>query len=163
MLLSPVPEIQGLSDAGVNHTSTGHASPTTVMAAPASPSWRTATMRPRGAIHSHAAASAGTTSSAAPILASNPSPTHTPDSTSQRVRPSSNPRIRNQTAAVTHSTSSASGLLWREIATAVGVSASASPAPKPAARPNRRRVMSHTSATLATPISACGTSMLHEL
>jgi hypothetical protein len=162
MLLSLVPEIQGRSDAGVSHTRTGHARPTTAMAAPARPSWRNAAGRPPGATHSHVAAMAGTTISAAPILASNPSPTQTPDSTSHRVRPSSNARTRHHTAAVTHSTSNASGLLCLETATAVGVSASASPAPKPAARPKLRRVMSYTSATLATPISACGTSMLHE-
>ena len=61
-----------------------------------------------------------------------------------------------------HSTSSASGLLWREIATVIGVSASARPATKPPTRPNRRRTRSYTSATLATPISAWGTRMLSE-
>ena len=42
----------------------------------------------------------------------------------------------HHSAATQHSTSSASGLLWREIATVIGVSASTSPAANPAARPN---------------------------
>ncbi len=45
----------------------------------------------------------------------------------------------------------------------IGVVASASPATKPAARPKRRRTRSQTSATAATPMSACGTRMLSEL
>ena len=43
-------------------------------------------------------------------------------STSQRVRPSSSARTAHHSAATQHSTSSASGLLWREIATVIGVS-----------------------------------------
>ena len=99
-------------------------------------------IRFRGAAHTQAAAMPGTTSSAAAIFASKPSPTLTPASTIQRARPSSSPRTVNQSAAVQQSTSSASGLLCRHTATAAGVSASASPALKPAARPNRRRTRS---------------------
>ena len=139
MLLSLVPEIQGRSAAGVSHISSGQASPTTVMAAPPASSPRT---RLRGAAHTHAAAIAGTTSSAAAILASKPRPTATPASTIQRTRPSSSPRTTAQTASVQQRTSSASGLLWRAIATVIGVSASARPAAKPATRPKRRRVRS---------------------
>ena len=110
MLLSLVPEIQGRSDAGVSHISIGQARPTTVIAAPpAAAAGRTDA--PRGANHSHAAAIAGTTSSAAAILVSKPRPTATPARTSQRVRPSSNARTIAHTAAAQHSTSSASGLL----------------------------------------------------
>ena len=54
-------------------------------------------------------------------------------------------------------------MLWRAIATVIGVSANASPATAPANRPNIRRVMSYTSPTAATPISASGTRMLSEL
>jgi energy-converting hydrogenase Eha subunit A len=50
--------------------------------------------------------------------------------------------------------------LWREIATVIGVTASARPAAKPPILPQRRRTRSYTSATLATPISACGISTL---
>jgi DNA-binding IclR family transcriptional regulator len=88
MLLSLVPEIQGRSDAGVSIISSGQAPPTTTIAAPPASNWRTAAIRPRGAIHSHATTIAGTTSRAAPIFVSKPSPTQTPASTSQRVRPS---------------------------------------------------------------------------
>ena len=157
-----MPDTHGRSAAGVSHISSGQASPTTLIAAPPASSWRTAAPRPRGATHSHAAAIPGTTSRAAAIFASKPSPTHTPDSTSQRVRPSSSPRTRHHTAAVEHSTSSASGLLWREIATVTGVSARTRPAAKPAPRPKRRRTRSWASPTVATPISACGTRMLHD-
>ena len=80
--------------------------------------------------------------SAAAIFASKPRPTQTPASTSQRVRPSSSPRTRHHSAATQHSASSASGLLWRETATIVGVSTSTSPATVPATRPNWRRTMS---------------------
>ena len=159
MLLSDVPETHGREPAGVNATSSGHAPPAAIIAAPPASNPRT---RLRGAAHSHATVSAGTTSSAAPILASKPSPTHAPASTSHRTRPSSSPRTTAHSAPTTHRTSSASGLLWRETATAIGVSASTAPAATPAARPKRRPVRSYTSPTDATPISACGTSMLSE-
>src|SRR5688500_16378093 len=76
MLLSLVPDTHGRSAAGVSQTTTGHASATAVIAAPPASSCRTAASRPRGAIHSHAAAIPGTTIRAAAILASNPRPTH---------------------------------------------------------------------------------------
>ena len=136
--------------------------PTATIVAPPASSWPTALPRPRGATHRYAAAMPGTTMSAAAIFVSNPRPTHRPERTSQRVRPSSSARTRNHSAATEHRMSSASGLLWREMATAIGVVASAKPATNPAARPNRRRTRSYTSATDATPISACGTSMLSE-
>src|SRR5436190_1474772 len=84
----------------------------TASAGPAASSERTDAPAPRGDIHSQAAASAGTTRSAAAILASKPSPTHTPDTTTQRVRPSSSARTIAHNAPTTHSTSNASGLLW---------------------------------------------------
>ncbi len=142
MLLSFVPEIHGRSDVGVSHISIGHAPPTTTIAAPPHANALAAAMRPRGAIHSHAATIPGTTSSAAPIFVSKPRPTATPAPTIQRVRPSCSARTVNHSAATTHSASNASGLLWREIATVTGVTASTSPATKPAGRPHRRRVRS---------------------
>ncbi len=142
MLLSEVPEIHGRSRAGVSITSSGQAPATTSIAAPPASSWRIAARRPRGAIHSHASTIAGTTTNATSIFVSKPSPTATPASTSQRVRPSSNPRTANQTAATQQSVSSASGLLSRDIATAIGVVASARPATKPPIRPKRRRTRS---------------------
>src|ERR671922_83493 len=60
MLLSLVPEIHGRLDAGVSAMSSGHAPPTTTIAAPPASSWRAAAMRPRGATHSQAATIART-------------------------------------------------------------------------------------------------------
>ena len=137
--LSDVPEIHGRDDAGVSATSSGQAPPATTIATPPPSSPRT---RARGAAQTHATVSAGTTSSAAPILVEKPSPTKTPASTIQRTRPSSSPRTTAHSAPTTHSTSSASGLLWRETATAIGVSASTAPPTKPPARPKRRATRS---------------------
>ncbi len=163
--LSVEPPTHGREAAGVSHTSTGQASPTTAIAIPPSVSWRAASKRPRprGAIHSQASAIPGTTSSAAPIFVSKPSPTATPESTIHFVRPSCRPRTRSQIAATEQSTSSASGLLWREIATVTGVSTSARPPTKPAVRPKKRRTRSYVSPALAIPISACGTRIGSEL
>jgi hypothetical protein len=162
MLLSLVPDTHGRESAGVSAISAGHALPTTTIAAPPASNCRTAATRPRGATHRYAAAIPGTTISAAAIFASKPSPTATPASTSQRVRPSSSARTTHHSAATEHRTSRASGLLCRAIATLIGVSANTSPAANPPARPKRRRTRSYTSATDATPISACGTSRLSE-
>ncbi len=52
-------------------------------------------------------------------------------------------------------------MLNRNISTATGVSASTAPASSPAARPATRRTAAYSSHTDATPISACGTRMLH--
>src|SRR4051794_15845218 len=135
MLLSDVPEIHGRADAGVRATITGQNAPATSIAAPPAANPR---QRLRGAAHSHATVSAGTTSSAAPILASKPSPTQAPATTGQRTRPSSSPRTMAHSAPTTQSTSSASGLLWRATATEIGVSASTAPPANPPPRPKRR-------------------------
>ena len=155
--LSLVPDTQGRSAAGVSSTSAGQAPATSTIAPPPARSWRSACSRGRrgsgrpglvsaGASHSQAAAIPGTTVRATPILVSKPRPTQTPASTSQRVpRPSgasSSARAAHQSAATEQSTSSASGLLWRDTATVIGVTASASPAALPATRPKRRRARS---------------------
>ena len=152
-----MPEIHGRDEAGVSAISSGQAPPATTMASPPPSSPRT---RRAGAAQAQATASAGTTSSAAPILVENPSPTNTPASTIQRTRPPSSPRTTAHSAPTTHRTSSASGLLWRETATAIGVNASTAPPTNPPARPKRRATRSYTKATDATPINAWGTSML---
>ena len=141
-LLSLVPATQGRLAAGVSSTSSGQASPTTVIAAPPPSSARSAAARPRGATQSQASAIPGTTISATPIFASKPSPTQTPARRSQPLRPCSSARTNAHSAATQQRTRSASGLLWREIATVIGVSASTRPATKPAWRPQRRRVRS---------------------
>ena len=130
MLLSEVPEIHGRSPAGVSATSSGQAPPTTSIAAP--PAEQLAQRReprPRGATQSQASAIAGTTTSATPIFVSKPSPTaiaaqHEPARAAvlERRGPRTRPPRRSS------SVSSASGLLSRDIATAIGVVASASPA-----------------------------------
>ena len=66
-------------------------------------------------------------------------------------------------AAVSRSTSSASGLLKRNISAATGVSITTAPAMVPATGPHHRRTATNTSATVATPSSACGTRTLHWL
>ena len=137
-----MPEIHGRSDAGVSATITGQKPPATTIAAPPASSWRSAASRPFGATHRYAATMPGTTISATAIFASKPRPTSAPHSTSQRVRPSSSARTSAHSAPVQQRTSSASGLLWREIATVIGVSASTRPATKPARRPKRRRTRS---------------------
>ena len=136
MLLSAVPDTHGRPADGVRASSSGQAAPTATAAPVNAATWPMAARSPRGAIQRYAATMPGTTISATAILVSKPRPTATPLSTSQRVRPSSSARTQNHTAATEHSTSSASGLLWRETATAIGVSASTSPATVPAARPN---------------------------
>src|SRR5438445_12324270 len=57
----------------------------------------------------------------------------------------------------------ASGLLYRNISAATGVSASARPATRPATGPAQRRTVAATRPTAATPASASGTSLLQEL
>src|SRR3984957_9914540 len=105
----------------------------------------------------------GTTRKACSILARNANPISTPQKTSQRVRPFSTARTSAYAAAVINSTSSASGLLNRNIRAATGVSASTSPAISPAGGPNHRRTAAYSSPTEATPSSACGTSIDHWL
>src|SRR5690349_3282713 len=69
-----------------------------------------------------------------------------------------------QYAATTSSrTSSASGLLYRNITVATGVSASTAPAIRPAPGPLLRLTVKYSTATAATPISACGSSMVNAL
>src|SRR4029453_10866803 len=51
----------------------------------------------------------------------------------------------------------------RNISTATGVRAVPAPASSPAAGPNHRRTVAYRSATVATPISAWGTSRLQAL
>ncbi len=108
-----MPEIQGRSAAGVSVTSIGQASPTTASASPAQRSLRSAchVPRPPGASHSQATAIPGTTNSATAILVSKPSPISAAHQTSQRVRPSWNPRTAHHIAATQQRISSSSGLL----------------------------------------------------
>ena len=53
--------------------------------------------------------------------------------------------------------------MYRNISAATGVSASTAPAMSPAAGPLVRRTVPNSTATAATPISACGSSMVNSL
>ena len=82
----------------------------------------------------------------------------------QRVLAVSVARTMQYAAATSSSTSSASGLLNRNISAATGVSASAAPAIRPAAGSAGAPHGRHTAApTAATPISACGSSIVNAL
>ena len=72
-------------------------------------------------------------------------------------------RTTQYAATTSSSTSSASGLLYRNINAATGVSASTAPAIRPAAGPLHRRTAAYSSATAPTPINACGSSMVNAL
>ena len=63
-------------------------------------------------------------------------------------------------AATMSSTSSASGLFTRPMATVTGVRASSSAAARPAGAPKSRRTVANRRPTAATVHSACGISML---
>ena len=96
-------------------------------------------------------------------MARNAKPSTTPASTSHLDRPFSSALTTAYALTVSSRTSRASGLLNRNISAATGVSAMTSPAMSPAAGPNHRRTAAYSTPTHATPSSACGPSMLHEL
>src|SRR4051812_21501875 len=104
---------------------------------------------------------AGSTSSACNSLARNPEPTIANANTSQRVLPASSARVMPYAPSVSNSTRNASGLLKRNMSTATGVSAVIAAARSPAPGRNQRLTVAYTTATVATPSSACGTRMLH--
>ena len=93
----------------------------------------------------------------------NPRPTKTAASASQRPSAFSIARVTAQAPRVSSKTSKASGLLNRNMRVATGVRASASPASRPATGPNQRRTVTESTPTVATPSSACGTRIDHEL
>ena len=96
----------------------------------------------------------------------NPRPTRAPARAIQRTgcrTPSSTARSTAYAAATISSTSIASGLLKRNISTATGVSASATPESSPAhADPVVRRTVATSSHTASTPSIACGTRIDHD-
>jgi hypothetical protein len=71
-------------------------------------------------------------------LARNAKPIIVPAATTQRVPARSSARVRQYAAATSSNTSSASGLLKRNISAATGVAASSAPAARPAPAPNQR-------------------------
>ena len=99
--------------------------------------------RPRGAIHSHAAAMPRDDEQRGGHLRLEAEP----DAHARQHEPARAAVLEPADDAPTpprrsRATSSASGLLWRQMATLIGVSASTSPAVNAAARPKRRRTRS---------------------
>src|SRR4051812_32553267 len=86
-----------------------------------------------------------------------------PAPSSHRVDEFSRARVTQYAAATTSSVIIASGLLNRNISTATGVTASSPPASRPAQCPDHRRTAAYSNHTVATPSSACGTSIDHEV
>ncbi len=89
----------------------------------------------------------GTTRNACNIFVRNAKPMTQPANAIQRVLAVSVARTMQYAAATSSRTSSASGLLNRNISAATGVSASAAPAIRPAAGPLVRRTVAYSSAT----------------
>src|SRR5690242_16327165 len=98
----------------------------------------------------------GTTSITWSCLVKKPKPISAPHKTSHRVRPSVTARISAQTAATISKTRSASGLLYRNISVATGVTARSAPAINPAPGPKWRLTITYSSATETTPSSTWG-------
>ena len=103
---------------------------------------------------------AGSTRNACIIFARNANPIIVPAASNQRVEPRSTARTTQYAPATISITSSASGLLKRNISAATGVTASTSPANSPAPGPNQRLTAACSSATAATPSTTDGISML---
>lgn len=101
---------------------------------------------------------AGRIRKAARVLVRKARPNIAPVSSSHRVPAVSIARTSPYAASVSSSTSSASGLLKRNISAATGVSASAVPASRPPSGEKRRRTVAYSTPTVAAPISACGAS-----
>ena len=93
----------------------------------------------------------------------NAKPTAQPANAIHRVLAVSVARTVQYAATMSSSTSRASGLLNRNINDATGVRASTAPAIRPAAGPLHRRTVAYSSPTEATPINACGSSMVNAL
>jgi hypothetical protein len=126
---------------GHSETATGQAALAATMAAPASASWRIRAPSAGGPASRYAAPSAGTIIQPCSILVMNARPTSRPHQTRCFVRPDSSARTRRYAAPTINSTSSASGLLTRPIATVTGMIASAVPAARAAADPKTRRTV----------------------
>ena len=105
-------------------------------------------------------ASAGTIRYASSIFTLKASPTHTADTIRWRSRPDSSARTRPHAAPISVSTSTASGLLKRLIATKIGVTARISAAPIAARCPSVRLTTLCSTSTDPTPQRASGSSML---
>src|SRR5579862_8514645 len=158
MLLFCDPPMYGRDPAGTRLTTTGHHNDdtATTTAAPARCANRRRTGA--GAASRYTSPNAGSTKNAASSLARKAKPTATPASASQRPDAFSVARTTQYAATTRSKVSSASGLLYRNIKAAIGVSANTPPAINPAASPNQRFTAAYSTQTAATPSSASGTS-----
>ena len=87
----------------------------------------------------------------------------TPTTANHFAEPCSMERMVAQAPSAMSRTSSASGLLKRNIRTATGVSASTRPLRRPAAAPKCRFTVAWTTPTVATPMSTSGRRIAKEL
>ncbi len=118
---------------------------------------------PTGAATRNASAKPGTIRKACSSFVRNAKPITAPARTIQRVLAVSMARTVQYAATTNNSTSSASGLLNRNISAATGVSASAAPAIRPAPGPLHRRTVAYSVPTEPTPINAWGRSIVKAL
>src|ERR1700722_14942841 len=160
MLLSGEPSIIGRDPAGHRATIATHQPALTTTARPAPSTCIRRRRIPVGAATMYTSANAGSTGNACIIFARNAKPIIVPAASSHRVEPRSTARTTQYAPATISITSSASGLLKRNINAATGVAASSSPDSSPAPAPNQRLTAACKSATAATPSTTEGISML---
>ncbi len=134
-----------------------------IIAAAPTISFQTRCHIPMGAATRNASARPGTTRKACNIFVRKAKPSAEPASAIHLVLPVSVARTTKYAAATINRTSSASGLLNRNISAATGVSARAAPAIRPAPGPLTRRTAAKRKPTAPTPISACGNSIVNAL
>src|SRR4051812_17385712 len=139
-------------------TASTQAPPSTTSAPPAAASWASRRRTVTGATARYTSASAGAGISPAHIFAMNARPSAAPAPTSGQVRPDLAADTVPQAATVMSRVSTMSGWLLRATATDTGVSAMASAAISPAARPNTSWTVRYSTATVATPASASGSN-----
>ena len=160
MLLLDEPSIIGREAAGHSATIATHQPALTIIAIPPASSCTTRRRMVTGAATRYTSANPGTTRNACIIFARKANPISVPTPTIQRVEPPSSARTRQYADATSRQTSSASGLLKRNIKAATGVTASTAPARSPAPEPNHRFTDAVSRPTASTPSRTCGTSML---
>jgi hypothetical protein len=131
----------GRHAAGTSSTIATHQPAAATIARPARSRSRIRRTIPTGAATRYVSANAGTTRNACSILVRKPKPTSAPTATIQRTRPLSTARTVAYAPSTSSSTSSASGLLNRNISTPTGVSAMTTPASRPAPAPYQRRTV----------------------
>src|SRR5579864_7682363 len=155
------PPMYGLDAAGHRVTMATHHPADTNNANPA-PSSCSSRFRSAGCpAHRYTPANTGSTMNACSILVSNAKPNNAPHSTNDRVRPVSMADHNAHAEPSSSNVKSASGLLYRNMITATGVSASASAARWATTSPAHLRTSLCRISTDPTPAIASGSRMLH--